>query len=379
MHFPQEPSNLHALYLTQLLKQRYANCDRSRERSRLEKALSSRKITIHDVAERAGVSYQTVSRVINNRPDVSDDTRLRILQVIDDLGYRPNAVARSLVSSKTHTLGLITADFSDYFFTQVIVGAEAEARQHGYFFMLSSTERNPSDEPEYLRMLTEQRVEGILFARPSTELARNTAYLQRLVGEGIPVVMTAVDVYSDLVSIVDIDNFEGGRQAVGHLIALGHTDIALIAGPPGWRSVGERTRGYHYEHEAAGLPVDHDLTEMGDWSYESGYEAAMKLVRRCPNLTAVFAHNDQMAIGAIAALRTMGRAVPKDVAVVGYDNIPVAQFYDPTLTTIHQPAQEVGRTAARLLIDAINRRAADHHEILFKPELIVRQSSGLPR
>jgi DNA-binding LacI/PurR family transcriptional regulator len=163
---------------------------------------------------------------------------------------------------------------------------------------------------------------------------------------------------------------------VRHLIERGHRVIGLITGPDGWHSVSERRRGYVYEHEAAGLSVDQDLIENGDWSYESGYAAAASLLQRCPHLTALFAQNDQMAIGAISALRHRGRSVPDDIAVVGYDNIPVTQFYNPSLTTIHQPMQEVGKTAARLLIDEINHRSPGHQQVLLKPELVVRESSG---
>ena len=164
------------------------------------KASETRKPTIRDVAAAAGVSYQTVSRVINEKPDVAKDTRRRVLEVIERLGYQPSAVARGLASRKTHTLGLITQDFSDYFFTQVIVGAEAEARRHGYYFILGSTERNPDDEPEYLRLLTEREVDGILFARPSTEgdpqhvrwlIERNTPLVtppERAIGTGLVLV-----------------------------------------------------------------------------------------------------------------------------------------------------------------------------------------------
>jgi len=147
------------------------------------------KVTIRDVAAAAGVSPQTVSRVINNRPDVAEETRRRVWQIIEELGYRPSAIARGLVSKRTYTLGLITADFSDYFFTQVIVGAEVEARKHGYFFMLCSTERTPADEPEYLKLLTERQVDGILFARPSTE--EDSRHILSLIQQGVALVTTA--------------------------------------------------------------------------------------------------------------------------------------------------------------------------------------------
>src|SRR5688500_9122983 len=175
--------------------------------------MAQKKVTILDIAKQAGVSYQTVSRVLNKQDGVSNDTRLRIQQIIETLRYQPNAAARSLVSSRTHTLGLITADFSDYFFTQVIIVAEQEARTHGYFLMLGSTERNLSDEPVYLQLLAQQRVEGILFARPSTEVDMTDPPLRRLLRSAIPVVTTAYYLPGETLSIVDINNFAGGQQA----------------------------------------------------------------------------------------------------------------------------------------------------------------------
>lgn len=337
-----------------------------------------KKITINDVAAEAGVSYQTVSRVLNNRPDVSEETRKRVQTVIKTLGFRPSAAARTLVSSKTHILGLITADFSDYFFTQVIVGAEDEVRRHGYFLMLSSTERNPLDEPEYLRMLTEQRIEGVLFARPSTELERNNPHILSLLDKRIPVVMTAFDLQGD-VMVVDVDNVSGGLQATQHLIDYGHRAIAMIAGPDGWRSVNERAQGYRQALQAAGLPLETSLIQNGDWTYESGFAAAQALLESRQDFSAVFAHNDQMAIGATSAFQSAGRAIPDDIAIVGYDDIPVARYYAPPLTTIRQPMQDVGRVAARMLIDAINNLPLERQEVLLTPELVIRQSSGQRR
>jgi DNA-binding LacI/PurR family transcriptional regulator len=330
-------------------------------------------VTITRVAEEAGVSTQTVSRVINNRPDVAADTRKRVQQVITRLGYQPNAIARSLVSRRTRTLGLITADFSDYFFTQVIAGAEVEARKHGYFFMLGSTERNIQDEPEYIRLLTEHHVEGILFARPSTEPSNR--HLSDLVQQGVPVVTTAYYLPGQPLTVVDVDNFNGARQAAGCLVESGHRQIAMITGAAGWKSVADRSAGFLETLQAASLPIDPALQVEGDWSYESGYRAMQALVARQRPFTAVFAQNDRMAIGAIRALREMGQRVPEDVSVVGYDDIPVAAYSEPPLTTVRQPMREVGETATRLLIEAIAKpNGARGQEFMLKTELVRRQS-----
>jgi LacI family transcriptional regulator len=330
------------------------------------------RVNIKRVAREAGVSTQTISRVINDRPDVSPETRQRVQQIIKELGYQPNAIARSLVSKRTRTLGLITSDFSDYFFTQVIAGAEAEARRHGYFFMLGSTERNPKDEPVYIRLLTERHVEGILWARPSSE--PDARPLTTLLEEGIPVVTTAYHLPNHSLTVVDVDNVDGAQQAVRCLLENGRRQIAMIAGPATWKSVIDRRQGYISALKAAGIPFHANLIARGDWSFASGYRAASELLVKGRVFTGLFAQNDQMAIGAIHALREAGKRVPEDVAVVGYDDIPVAEFSDPPLTTIRQPMGEVGQVATRLLIQAIENPGAAQKGALLQATLIKRKS-----
>jgi LacI family transcriptional regulator len=332
------------------------------------------KVTIRDVAAAAGVSYQTVSRVINDRPDVAEETRSRVWQVIEELGYQPSAIARGLVSKRTYTLGLITADFSDYFFSQVIVGAEVEARKHDYFFMLCSTERNPDDEPEYLRLLTERQVDGILFARPSTE--EDNRHIVSLLRRDVPLVTTAYHVPGEDLTVVDVDNVDGGLKATQCLIDGGHRQIGAITGPLDWKSVNDRNRGYRLALEQAGIPFDGSLIEHGAWSYESGYQAVGQLLERAPHITALFAQNDRMAVGAMRALREAGRMIPDDVAIVGYDDIPAAAYSHPPLTTIRQPMHEVGETATQKLIELIDDPDAGREEILLKTELVRRGSCG---
>jgi len=331
-----------------------------------------KRLTIAEVAREAGVSSQTVSRVINERPDVAPETRQRVQQVISQLGYQPSAIARSLASRRTRTLGLITADFSDYFFTQVIAGAEIEARKHGYFFMLGSTERNPQDEPVYIRLLTEHHVGGILFARPSTE--PDDRHLLSLLRNGVPVVTTAYYLPGEDLTVVDVDNVDGAQEATRYLLECGRRQIAMITGPTTWKSVNDRSQGYKLALEAAGVAFDPGLIAAGNWSYPSGYRAMQELLARGRPFSALFAQSDQMAIAAIRALREAGRRVPDDVAVVGYDDIPAAEYSDPPLTTIRQPMRKVGEVATRLLIQAIEEQGPLPGEVLLKAELIRRAS-----
>jgi LacI family transcriptional regulator len=333
-----------------------------------------KKTTIRDVAAAAGVSYQTVSRVINRRPDVAEETRERVWQVVEELGYQPSAIARGLVSRRTYTLGMITADFSDPFFSQVVVGAEAEARKHGYFFLLCSTERNPHDEPEYLRLLGEREVDGILFSRPSTE--EDPRHIVSLIRRGVPLVTTSYHVPGEDLTVVDVDNEDGGYKATQHLIDYGHRAIGMITGPSDWKSVKDRSAGYHLALAHAGIEPQTASVVHGDWSYASGYHAAMRLFRQTPHASGLFVQNDRMAIGAMRAMREMHIRVPEDVAVVGYDDILPAAYSSPPLSTLRQPMQEVGQLATQLLIEAIGNRDTEKKEVLLKTELIIRASSG---
>jgi DNA-binding LacI/PurR family transcriptional regulator len=240
--------------------------------------------------------------------------------------------------------------------------------------MLCSTERNPDDEPEYLKLLTERQVDGILFARPSTE--QDSHHIISLLRQDVPLVTTAYHVPGEKLTVVDVDNVHGGLQATQCLAAAGHRRIGMIGGPPGWKSVKDREQGYRLALEQANLAFDASLTENGDWSYGSGYEAVQRLMDRGAQFTALFAHNDRMAIGAMQRLGQMGRRVPDDVAVVGYDDIPAAAYCRPPLTTIRQPMQHVGEVATRMLIELIEAPDTERKEVLLQTELVQRDSCG---
>ena len=335
--------------------------------------IANKHVTIKQVAEEAGVSIQTVSRVLNNRPDVSPGTRQQVQQIIDNLNYQPYAIARGLAIKRTFTLGLITSDFADYWFAQVVTGAEAEAHKHGYFFMLGNTECNPQDEPKYLRMLTERHVEGILFVRANCP--SDMDHLRKLQQSGIPVVSTGFYLPNSEFSFIEVDNLDGGRKATQHLISMDHRQIAMITGPSDLNSVIERARGYHQALQSAGISPNPGLIIQGQsWWHRSGYDAMKDLLSRKLPFTAVFAHNDRLAKGAISALNEAGLKVPQDVSIIGYDDIPEAEFSDPPLTTIRQPMQEVGKAAASLLIKLVEDPNATPQQMLFNTELVSRSS-----
>ena len=328
--------------------------------------------TIKEVAEQARVSIQTVSRVLNNRSDVSEETRERIQSIMDDMGYRPFAIARGLASNRTYTLGLVTQDFSDFWFSQVVTGAEKEAHDHGYYFMLGSSSCNLRDEPKFLRLLTERHVDGILFIRASCP--EESEQLVRLKEMGIPVITIGhYQPHSDL-TMIDVDNVGGARQATEYLISLGHRRIAMIAGPSDWNSARNRTEGYLQALQGNGISPNSELIIESTWLHKGGYLGMKTLLEKKVPFTAVFAQNDRMARGAITALHQTGLRVPEDVSVIGYDDIPEAEFSDPPLTTIRQPMEEIGQAATRLLIQMIKDRNITPKQVLFDTKLIIRSS-----
>ena len=334
--------------------------------------MNAKHVTIGQVAEIAGVSIQTVSRVLNNRPDVAPETRQRVQLIIANLGYQPYALARGLASRRTRTLGLITFDFNDYSFTQIVTGAENEIRKYGYFFMLGSTNCNPNDEPKYLRLLSERHVEGILFARAGSEYDKE--HLLNLQKSGVPIVTTGFYQPGAEFTVVDINNVHGGTKATQCLIDHGHLQIAMITGPQFAKSTHDRALGYHEALQSAGVTSNPQLVAIGDWSYRSGYQTMRTILDSHLPFSAVFAHNDRMAIGAILALRQAGKRVPQDISITGYDDMPEAEFADPPLTTIRQRMYEVGELAARLLIQLIEDPTAIPTQHLLETELIMRSS-----
>ena len=335
----------------------------------------TKNVTINQVAKEAGVSIQTVSRVVNNRYDVADETRLRVQETIDRLGYQPNAIARGLASRRSRTLGLVTHDFNDQFFTQVVTGAEEEAHLHDYFFLLGSSNCSVNELPKYMRLLTERHVDGVLFAREGGPDEQE--HIFRIASEGKPVVIVGYHAIEIGVNSVDINNFGGGRQAADCLVEHGHRVMGCITGPPSSQAAIDRLKGFRQGLEEAGLELrPHQISEgaFGRASYGAGYKGMKKLLERVPNLTAVFAHNDRMAVGAISAIREAGLKIPQDISIMGYDDTPEAEFSSPPLTTIRQPEVELGVRAVQVLLRKIEDPTSELEQILMDTELIIRSS-----
>lgn len=332
--------------------------------------------TIQDVARRAGVSRQTVSRVLNNKGEVRPETRERVLAAIEELNYRPNAVARSMVRGHTCTLGCIAPTLTDYTFASIIEGAQAEARRQGYFILTGSAPTEHEVE-SLLEEFLHRQVDGLIVFNPYAD--GRFRYLLPLIENGTPVVYLGNTPCNEPVSSVRCDDRDGGYQATRYLLELGHRGIATITGPPNEECVGDRLNGYCRALAEYDLSVDERLILRGDWSAISGYRATYSLLETGVPFTAIFAQNDQMAIGAIRALREAGLQVPRDVSVIGFDDIPLASYFDPPLTTLRQPMTELGVQAARLLITTIRRPESAPERLLLPASLVERASCTAPK
>ena len=338
---------------------------------------NGKRPTIREVAARAGVSHQTVSRVINSDGYVSEATRDRVLQAIRQLNFVPNGIARSLSSRRSHTLGVVSNDISDHSFAEMAAGAEAEARRQGYYLIIGSVEDAvPEDEEAYLRLMQQRRIEGLIVARP--RLRRASWKLLAGIADSIPTVAIASRIEALRLHSVDIDNRGGGRLAANHLIENGHREIATITGPLDWPSAQARLEGATEALKNAGIKTEMLMASSPEWGVEGGRTAMLELLHSGRRFTAIFAHSDLLAVGAIAELHAKGISVPGGISVVGYDDIPVAQYMTPALTTVRQPMNAVGAQAVRILTDELSRPARStrlrrRHELI-DVSLVVRES-----
>jgi LacI family transcriptional regulator len=332
----------------------------------------ARHVSVKDVAARSGVSFQTTSKVLNGKGSVSDVTRARILQVASDLGYVPNLQARSLVMQRTLTVGLIASDFSDHNLSRFIVGAEQEARRQGYGVIITSIEPEGSGTEYALPAMMERRVDGILLAAPQMEDDRALAHV---LDRTLPVV-SLHHVPGGGVATVGSDHELTGYLATQHLTSRGHRVIATVTGTRGRRVTQSRLRGYRRALEEAGIDVESDLVDEGAWEIAQALAATLRCFERRRDITAVFAHNDVMAIGVLSALRQMGRRVPDDCSVVGCDDIDMAAYTSPPLTTVHVPFYETGAEAMRLLLSMVKTNSVVPKKVLLPVHLIVRGSTA---
>jgi DNA-binding LacI/PurR family transcriptional regulator len=336
----------------------------------------ARRPTLEAVAARAGVGRGTVSRVINGSNQVSARAREAVLSAIEDLGYVPNPAARSLVTRRTHGIALVVSEsedrvFAEPFFAGVVRGVSAEMA--GTAFQLWLTMINSStDRSRIGRHLTAQHVDGAMLL----SLHGDDLLPRLLEDSGLPTVLGGRPTGFVPGSYVDVDNHAGARMAIDHLIARGRRRIATIAGPQDMSAGVARLEGYRDALRDAGLLADNrNLVAYGQFSESSGQAAMQGLLSRRPDVDAVFAASDPMAFGAMRAIKQAGRRIPEDIAVVGFDGSPAAGNTEPPLTTVHQPAEAMGRHMARLLLALIGGQQVDDTAVILVPDLVVRDSS----
>lgn len=329
--------------------------------------------TIREVAERAGVSTMTVSRVINKSGYISPATRARVEAAIAELGYVPNALARSLRFKQTHSLALVVTDITNPFFTTIARGVEDVASQRGFSVIFCNTDESEAKQVEYLNVLVRKQVDGVLLV-PARSTDEPIHFLNR---RQVPVVVLDRRVSSCIVDSVRGDS-EGGAYALMRLLLeLGHRRIALLNGPTEVSTAADRLAGYCRALAEAGLGCDERLIFPGRFTLEAGRRMAQEALELSPRPTAFFATNNFIAIGAYRALRAAGLTVPDDISLVAFDDLPSALMLEPFLTVASQPAYEMGRRATELLLDRLVGAAPpDCQEIVLPCEVIVRRSSG---
>jgi len=304
------------------------------------------KPTIRDVAKQTGVSIATVSRIINGLDGYNEETKKKVLAAIDELKYTPNAIARGLVSSSTHTIGVLLPCVTDSFATRLLQGIEDRARERGYSVIICNTESDGERTLEYLDVLSEKRVDGLIF---TSEWIR-TAYGERLNGMGIPVVLVSTSSDSYPFPFVKVDDRRAAYQATVYLIEKGHRVIGMVAGNPEDPIAGSpRIEGWRQALLERGLPADSRQVAVGDFHFASGVTATELLMMRSPDITAIFAASDEMALGVLSWAYHNKVAVPSSLSVIGYDDAQAAEMAIPPLTTVHQPIYEMGLKAADLL------------------------------
>ena len=333
----------------------------------------NRRVSILDIAREANVSYQTVSRVINKKDGVGDETRKRVEEVIQHLGYQPNDIARSLVVGRTYTLGCILQTLTDYVLSGITENIKAEALARGYFVLIGSAP-NADEARGILDQFLRKRVDGLLVFDPSMD--QRDQFLKDAVKRGLPVVYIGAIPTENNGSAIRPDDFTGGKQVAEELLRLGHERIAILTGPLNEDCASDRLIGFSQTLIKASLPLDPELIEQCNWSPANGYEATNRLLNKEKAFTALFCQSDMIAMGALRAIKDHGLRIPEDISVIGFDDIPLASYTDPPLTTVRQDLVEIGRQAARLVIDRIEDPQKEPDCVWVDTCLVQRQSTG---
>ncbi len=329
--------------------------------------------TIKDIAEKAGVSYATVSRALNGKYGVNQETRRQIIEIASTMNYSPNAIARGLVKKQTHTIGLIIPDITNPFFPEVARGVEDFSEKMNFSIFLCNSNWDKNKESRYVKLLIEKRVDGLIIA-PSRSIITGD---DRLVYSRLPVVlMSGVQSGCGTASVV-VDNVKGGYIAGKHLIDKGRKNLCFLGGAEDSFSVKERYEGFLDAVKSSGLILSEGMVRFGDYRQKSGYSIMKELLEGSSRPDSIFASNDLLAIGALEAIQEKGLKVPDDIAVIGFDNIATAAFQGVELTTVEHPKYRMGELAAEMLLSRIGAQGevSKDERVVLEPELIVRKTA----
>lgn len=344
--------------------------------------LRQARVTIREVAKAAGVSTQTVSRVINDHPDVASDTRKRIQDIIEQFGYQPSALARSLIKQRSYTLGVVTAGLKHIGPSRTLNGITEEAEELGYALLLKELKSFSITNLDPIRkLLISSQVDGILWAVP--EIGANRAWVRDSLAKfTVPMIFLTMQVQEEI-NIVSVDNFLGGKLAVQHLIEQGYQHIGHLSGPMDWWEARQRKKGWESALSDSGREISDGCWAEGNWSSASGEKAFQELLKSYPEMDAVFVANDQMSLSVLQIACRQGISVPDQLGVVGFDGIAESAYFWPPLTTVNQDQAALGKTAVQELVHLIELSRQAEYEpviktILLEPSLVVRESS-VPR
>ena len=332
--------------------------------------IKNSKMTINDIAKIANVSKATVSYVLNDKPGVSDKVRSKIKNIIDEYNYVPNSAARGLAGEKTHFIGLVIPDISDMFYANIIRGVEKTSNKLGFFLNLLTTHAQAEREQQVIKLFNKSMVDGLIVMAYYLK----DQYIDILTESGIPFVFIDYPPKNEEIYSVLVDNESGAFEATEYLISLGHKKIAFLEGSKvAWDSKA-RFEGYVKALKRYAIEFNPNLVENGNFTKEEGYLATKRLLAKKEKFTAIFSANDQMAIGAIRALKEEDLKVPDDVSIVGFDNIEASSIIEPPLTTVSQPIYEMGKKTVEILVRLINKEEVKEKKIMLKTRLIERHS-----
>jgi LacI family transcriptional regulator len=313
----------------------------------------------------------TVSRVLNGRGEISQETRERVQQIIDKLGYRPSSVARNLKTQRTHTIGLVVPDITNPFFPELVHGAEEKASEEGFAVMLCNTVRSPDRERKALELLEDKRVDGLICCSPGL----SDEILLPLLRQHEAVVVFDRVIDKTIGGSVRVDDVYGGISATNHLLKIGRGSLGLLSGPKYYAGSERRRYGFRVALELQGMQSNPELEIECEPDEQGGYQAARQLLQCHPKIDGIFCFNDLVALGALGALSDLGIRVPEQIAIIGFDDLRLASLTTPQLSTLHVDKLELGRSMVRMLLERINGDVQSEEECIIRPKLIVRQSA----